>query len=875
VVVHYIKPMQCGGSDQGTVEATIRKLLLQAATRSKEESPAAAAAAASRFHAHTLFRWETPTSPHIASRLEGSPLSDNDLMNRLQSTLASIEKEHCDDASNNTNRTTTTYIETAGGVMSPSSSSPDNTSLRHAMGHQPMQQSEASNSSSTRAWGWLPQADLYQPLLGLAPVVLVGDGRLGGISATLSSLESLLLRGYDVAAIVLLESHAGFDNAAALREYATRRLPIYSGTGEHSMLSSMPRQSIVSLPAVPADINIPLDDWYASARVVETFGKLNDFLHQSWQGQVADLASLQSAASKVLWGLPSSTPSSPQPRDDNDIGSNADDNSVLFMDGASGSELYFMEQGRIKDNKNTTASRPERRTILDHTRHNIGHGDSNLTLANAAALSRYGGRSHHFEDSGSSPSSYTNKKLLAHAPAIALSQKLLHSTSSGQSSTWAHRVLFHNDKDPSSSWPCSTAIEMGLKTFQRRLASFHENNEDNNSQTGGDNAVDFDAIEFVVCGQFNGSTYHHCRELEEDADDDSTVPGLFLETPHISFQNGRSLSIQFPQGFDPAQGTTGIEFDSIAQALDVDARVLSRKLYSQYKELIEMQWLVYEHSHCFRSKIGSVVLEPIVLMNSGTGTLELVDPLWQRALMDIAKSRNVPVVWNESSPLTASSTADLYQVMGPSSSGKILKSNPDIACYTLHHLVGGVVDPVHATLASKEIFETVMRVGGIDDEEDIDLYHSIPHPVRCVNALYALEAQEAMMSLAQTDEKNNSNNKMSSSGLPRIIFDEKQIRTLSELPLVERSFAFGTLCAVTMAVRESVAEMQKDSDDTDEASSFSLAVSIVQNLRLQGIPARSLGKTVYVIVSPTTDQQECTRLLNVVHQTIKRHVPSL
>ena len=52
-------------------------------------------------------------------------------------------------------------------------------------------------------WGWTLQGDLYQPLLGHAPVVLVGDGRLGGISCTLSALESLLLRGYDVAAFSL------------------------------------------------------------------------------------------------------------------------------------------------------------------------------------------------------------------------------------------------------------------------------------------------------------------------------------------------------------------------------------------------------------------------------------------------------------------------------------------------------------------------------------------------------------------------------------------------------------------------------------------------------------------------------------------------
>ncbi|KAL3529061.1 hypothetical protein ACH5RR_008383 [Cinchona calisaya] len=38
------------------------------------------------------------------------------------------------------------------------------------------------------------------------PAILVGDGRLGGISGTISAYESLKLRGYDVVAVVF-EDH--------------------------------------------------------------------------------------------------------------------------------------------------------------------------------------------------------------------------------------------------------------------------------------------------------------------------------------------------------------------------------------------------------------------------------------------------------------------------------------------------------------------------------------------------------------------------------------------------------------------------------------------------------------------------------------------
>ena len=51
------------------------------------------------------------------------------------------------------------------------------------------------------------QCNLYRPLR--LPALLVGDGRLGGISSTLAAYEMLSLRGYDVAAVALIEPPGG------------------------------------------------------------------------------------------------------------------------------------------------------------------------------------------------------------------------------------------------------------------------------------------------------------------------------------------------------------------------------------------------------------------------------------------------------------------------------------------------------------------------------------------------------------------------------------------------------------------------------------------------------------------------------------------
>jgi dethiobiotin synthetase/adenosylmethionine--8-amino-7-oxononanoate aminotransferase len=170
---HYIKPLQCGGSDQHFIE---------------KHAPNVTSAT-------TLFRWETPASPHVASRKESKPVSDEQVFEALEDCLADRSSPDA-----------TCWVETAGGVLSPSSASPDNTLPKHAC--------DASS------WGWVTQGDLYQPFMAVGSVILVGDGRLGGISATLSALESLIIRGYDVAGIIMLET--GYDNQSAIQEYASR-----------------------------------------------------------------------------------------------------------------------------------------------------------------------------------------------------------------------------------------------------------------------------------------------------------------------------------------------------------------------------------------------------------------------------------------------------------------------------------------------------------------------------------------------------------------------------------------------------------------------------------------------------------------------------
>ncbi|KAL7513562.1 hypothetical protein ACHAXN_010795 [Cyclotella atomus] len=241
--VNYIKPLQCGGSDESFV------------VRHDSQSQ-------SNITCKTLFTWMTPASPHLASRWENLPVSDEQITLSLTESMKLIQSSSMN---------STTIIETAGGALSPSSWSPDNA------------------SAAGNRLGWSTQADLYSPIH--IPVVFVGDGKLGGISVTLSTLEALWNRGYSVDAVVFINSGTGNGgndqdgnamsfgegNAEALEEYIMMR-----NTKQRSLCRNIEHfddGSIVLLPSLPP-MPERLDNWYEQNH--ERFSKLNHLLNAKW-----------------------------------------------------------------------------------------------------------------------------------------------------------------------------------------------------------------------------------------------------------------------------------------------------------------------------------------------------------------------------------------------------------------------------------------------------------------------------------------------------------------------------------------------------------------------------------------------------------------
>ncbi|KAI9916595.1 hypothetical protein PsorP6_017004 [Peronosclerospora sorghi] len=333
--VEYIKPLQTGTDDHtfpGDASFIEKHALIDEQARSSLECS-------------TLFSWKDPVSPHLAAQREGRPLTDEALVARLASKLQASNEANQDKA-----RDSFVLVETAGGVCSP--------------------------SASMRS-----QVDVYRGLR--LPVVLVGDGKLGGISTTMSALESLLIRGYDVAAICVIEID-GLDNAAALE-------PRVNELG-------IPLFTLDAIPPMPE----PLTDWYTKhnhvfAAVCKTLKLFHDRRLRRFQD-------MNDRAQHVFWWP--------------------------FTQHKKTGELSMIDSAHGDD---FSVYRPDRNTVeplfdacASWWTQGIGHGNSKMATALAYAAGRYG---------------HVMFPENVHEPALQLSEKLLASVGKG----WASRVFFSDD----------------------------------------------------------------------------------------------------------------------------------------------------------------------------------------------------------------------------------------------------------------------------------------------------------------------------------------------------------------------------------------------------------------------------------------------
>lgn len=535
------------------------------------------------------------------------------------------------------------------------------------------------------------QVDAYRPLF--LPTILVGDAHLGGISSTISSYESLLLRGY-IVDLILLFKDAYYRNF----EYLT---PYFSERGVRVLSMEPPHKRLAN----PDEERAKMGEYYSRLAPDCLQGGMFDaldHLDDCHARRIAELDSMPQRTSDTVWwpfvqhGLVKA------PSDINVIDSASKD---FFS-------IYNGHKAAIPDGADTSLLEPQFDGSASWWTQAIGHAHPSLALAAARAAGRYG---HVMFPEGT------------HAPALKLAERLVHE---GPGKGWASRAFFSDDG--------STGMEVALKMALRAYASRNPTQSVDGLRRKGLGILG-------LKGSYHGDTIGAMDACEEGVYtcEWHDAKGYWLDPPTVSNKKGRVV-VSLPPSM--AEDAMEVDVGSLQQAYDVQSR-LETPLARLYRSFVARTLEKLKKS-CI-PEIAALVLEPLVM---GAGGMIFVDPLFQRVLIDVVRASGshspsdlaggwsgLPVIFDEV-------FVGLYR-LGLQTTGPLLGVNPDISVHA-KILTGGLL-PLAVTLASDSIFQAFNS----DSKVDALLHgHSYTaYPVGCEVANETLSIVEKMANGEQWD----------------------------------------------------------------------------------------------------------------------------
>ncbi|TPX16329.1 uncharacterized protein E0L32_003978 [Thyridium curvatum] len=545
------------------------------------------------------------------------------------------------------------FLETAGGVHSP------------------------GPSGTT-------QADLYTPLR--APVVLVGDAKLGGISQTIAAFEALKIRGHDIEAVLLFRD-LEYKNYVYLRDYFQTR-------------GHVPVETVSPPPAQCEDDSsetASMLSYYDSASSEDGMAGILHALDQRAKDRIARLDSMRDKASNTIW-YPFTQQKLLTP------------DRISVIDSAHGD--YF----QVLDSESQSSSnRPLLKPAFDGSAswwtQGLGHANPQLTLAAAYAAGRYG---------------HVMFAEAIHEPALALAELLLKELGNPRLSR-----VFYSDN---GSTGCEVAVKMGLRAARTRYGW-----------------APGERLEILgLKGSYHGDTMGAMDCSQPCAFNEKVEwydgKGFWFDYPTVQCTNGK-WTVAVPDALRNDLGDS-TQFASLSSVFDLDSRTRDGQ-FEGYKRYISE---TLEQLHDQGRRFGALMLEPVVL---GAGGMLLVDPLFQRALVEVVRaSSHLFETTAPSSPPTSDEHASswsglpvifdevftgLYR-LGRFSAASLLGVNPDISVHA-KLLTGGLV-PLCATVASEPIFAAFAS----DDKSDA-LLHGHSYTAHAVGCQVALESLSEMQSL--------------------------------------------------------------------------------------------------------------------------------
>lgn len=542
-----------------------------------------------------------PLSPHRCAQTKGSAFSDSELLQSVQDFVSGLQ----DDFKGNG----ICLVEGAGGVLSP-----------------------LPSGSLT--------ADGYRPLR--YPVVLLADPNLGGISGTITAIEALECRGYDLALIVSFASE--HENTVFLRKLC------------------QDRNRTTPVVEVPVQLN-PHRTFDALATnelphaILDSVGQCVSVLQAHGVQRISHLRRLQELSEDVLWWPFTQHGATGSPR---------------VIDAAYGNTLALVgSSSGCQDGLSLKmADGPTLHNVFDASASwwtsGVGHGHPGVSHEVSRALGRYG---------------HVLFPEHTHEPAALLAVELLDTVGAG----WASRV-FYTDNG-------STAVEAALKmAFRRAEREGVISAESLPLVLGLRDSYHGDTIGAMSAASPNG--FNHREHWYRPC-------GVWLDFPRFAYRRGRlevSGSEVFrcmeqaicPHGLGEEQaggGWPGRTFQTVSDLFDVELRI------GTDLELVEAyQLCVRSALRRFRGRCGAVLIEPCV---HGSAGMVGVDPLFQHVLVKAAQAEGIPVVFDE--------VFSGFWRLGFRSACDVLRVFPDIACYS-KTLTGGLL-PLAVTLATDAVFQ--------------------------------------------------------------------------------------------------------------------------------------------------------------------------
>jgi dethiobiotin synthetase/adenosylmethionine--8-amino-7-oxononanoate aminotransferase len=798
------------------------------------EGGGAAAASGPPFWAHTTFAWRRATGPQAAVAEEGRFVSDEELLRSVTHHLAQFaDAVGGGGFGSSTGLSFGSSTDVATGDIS-SATSPDGFALVETAG----------GACSPGPSGSL-QCDLMRPMR--LPAVLVGDGQLGGISTTIAAYEALDARGYDVAAIILADG--GHGNAAALARYCESVAPPSAGA------SPTPVFTLPTIPPRDVSLFATMNDDSSSGNEEtrydgsEIFEWLNEgksvfdaalaHMIKSHAFRVSSLRSAPARAKRDLWW----------PFTQHDLVGD-----VTVIDSRSGEDfgVYVPDAdasrpGAVHLRFDASASWWTQGVSKESARR--------LHRAAAAAAGRWG---------------HVMFPENAHDAALDASRGLLDGAGKG----WAKRVFFSDN----GSTAMEVAVKMAMRLWYVRKGFV---------RAGGDAKTSDEALPQVrvlaLDGSYHGDTL---GTMDMQAPSVFTGPmqtpwykprGLFLSPPVAQMRRGRWVVAQPPDGLclekchgcacdvsqptGPGASETEVGFETREEVFDVEARS-SSALAKRYREKIDAVLDAADAASAedpdAHPPLAALVTECVL---HGAGGMNLIDPLFQRVLMQRCKARGLPVVLDEV-------FAGIWR-LGAEGAWQLLRETPDVSCYA-KLLTGGLV-PLAATATTEEVFDAFRG-----DTKAQGLLHGhsyTAYPVGCAVAAEAMRLYkdpEANPNLRLVEGKETSASSETGADAAtgafshapelrlRDLWDEASARDLSMLPNVKGVTVIGCVLAVEL-------------DDGGAGGYNSTATKeLVSRLkRAASVQARPLGNVLYVMCAPTTSAERCAEIMAHVSREVQ------